>query len=342
MQVMDIVNRAAMNCGVASSFNPDEVPEDIQARGADILRHEIIPMVNCDRTLDITETVYPATPVNNVISLTPTPTDFTEFILGQTDKTYDLLTTIKEVSVGPLTKQYYPEIRSLLISHGFIEPGMPGEDINTPKWPCDQFGVYRKVYVWTSDYKLVDVSSTDATNRPPDTLVDNRYNIPFNPMRVEAVVRADDGAPLQYLHTEEMVTAEYRHSPMVYAVEDQPGRMVIRTNPELGAQRLLLVIPIPLKIVNSFDEPNPWQGTIVAPEKFRAFLIAKLAYRLAVEYGLDTAELMSQLTTEAYQALIKNLSKRHRSQDIPLRVSEYLGRGVNGRFFGKLDGYGGY
>lgn len=342
MQVMDIVNRAAMNCGVASSFNPDEVPEDIQARGADILRHEIIPMMNCDRSLDITETVYPAVPENGVVNLTPTPPDYTEFILGQTSKTYEMLTRKQKITLGPVSFEYYPEIRTLLIDHGYIEPSAPTEDIHTPKYPCDQFGNDRKVFVWTADNVLLDVSTPSAVDRPPESLVDNRYNIPFDPMRVEAVVRADDGAPLQYLHTEEMVTAEFRHSPMVYAVEDLPGRLSIRVNPELGNARLLLVLPIPLKIVNSFDEPNPWQGTIVAPEKFRSYLIAKLAYRLAVEYGLDTAQLMSQLVSEAYQALIKNLSKRHRSQDIPLRVSEYLGRGVNGRFFGKLDGYGGY
>ena len=49
MQVMDIINRAVMKSGVVSNFNPDEVPEDIQQRAADVLRNEIIEDLNCDR-----------------------------------------------------------------------------------------------------------------------------------------------------------------------------------------------------------------------------------------------------------------------------------------------------
>ena len=67
MQVMDIVNRAVINAGIVPSFNPDEVPEDIQQRAADVLRNEIIPDMNCDRTLDMTEIAVPMCPRNGII-----------------------------------------------------------------------------------------------------------------------------------------------------------------------------------------------------------------------------------------------------------------------------------
>ena len=329
MQVMDIVNRAAMNCGVASSFNPDEVPEDIQARGSDILRHEIIPMMNCDRTLDITEIVYPATPQNGCVSLITPPTDSNIFIMGQVVEDYQTLNKRQSITIGSVTKWFCPNIRDVLINHGYIEPFIPTQDPKTAKWACDQFGNERDMYCWTSDFKLIKMATEAGPENEDDELLDKRYNIPFSPMRVEGVFRACDGAELQYLHAAEMVSAEFRHSQLVYGVEDLPDRMLIRLNRSYGSEPLFLVLPIPLKIVNTFDNPKPWEGTVIAPEKFRSYLIAKLAYRLAIEYGLDTAPAMAKLVEESYQAIIKNISKRHHAQDIPRRIADYLHRGYD-------------
>lgn len=329
MQVMDIVNRAAMNCGVASSFNPDEVPEDIQARGSDILRHEIIPMMNCDRTLDITEIVYPATPQNGCVSLITPPTDSNIFIMGQVVEDYQTLNKRQSITIGSVTKWFCPNIRDVLINHGYIEPFIPTQDPKTAKWPCDQFRNERDIYCWTSDFKLIKMATEAGPESEDDELLDKRYNIPFSPMRVEGVFRACDGAELQYLHAAEMVSAEFRHSQLVYGVEDLPDRMLIRLNRSYGSEPLFLVLPIPLKIVNTFDNPKPWEGTVIAPEKFRSYLIAKLAYRLAIEYGLDTAPAMAKLVEESYQAIIKNISKRHHAQDIPRRIADYLHRGYD-------------
>jgi len=340
MQVMDIVNRAAMNCGVASSFNPDEVPEDIQARGSDILRHEIIPMMNCDRTLDITEIVYPVTPQNRCVSLITPPTDSDIFIMGQVAEDYRTLNERQSILIGSDTKWYCPKIRAILINHGYIEASTPTLEPKTAKWPCNQFeNEYRDVYCWTSDFKLIKMATQVSSGNEDDELLDKRYNIPFSPMRVEGVFRACDGAELLYLHAAEMVSAEFRNSQLVYGVEDLPDRMLIRLNRSYGSEPLLLVLPIPLKIVNTFDNPRPWEGTIIAPEKFRSFLIAKLAYRLAIEYGLDTAPSMAKLVEESYQAIIKNISKRHHAQNIPRKIADYLQRGYSrGNMYG--GGYG--
>ena len=338
MQVVDIVNRAALNCGVASSFNPDEVPEDIQARASDIFRHEIIPMINCDRTLDITEIVYPATAQRGVISLRTPPINYENVIVAQVDMTYNEMREKASYLIGLNSGYYYPNLRSWLITNGYITPDAPSIYNKTEKWPTTQFvGAYRKIYAWSSDYKLVNLSEpTSLTANLDDDLLDDRYNIPFAPMRITAIVRAGDGAIMKYLHAEELISSEYRHAHLVYGIEDLPDRLVVRFNPNFSGESVQIVIPIPLKIVNSLDEPNPWQGTLIAPEKFRAYLIAKLAYRLAVEYGLDTAPLMMGLAKESYSSLIKNLSKKEHAQDIPRRINQYLQRG-----HGWGRGYGG-
>lgn len=348
MQVMDIVNRAAMNCGVASSFNPGEVPEDIQARGSDILRHEIIPALNCDRTIDITEVVYPAKPDKCAIVLRTPPDDYPKVIIGQVPEKYqDLKKKTKWMYMGS-EGWVYSGIAVLLERLGYMgKMTYPWVSIDrTDKWPKNQFGNYLKLAVWTSDFKLVDVTDYVAmTGDDDDALLDPNYNLPFAPMRVTAVVRAEDGATFQYLHAEEMVSAEFKWAQLVYRVEDLPDCMVIRFNEAFGDFPVTLVLPVPLKIVNSVEEENPWGGTIIAPEKFRSFLIAKLAYRLAVEYGLETAGVMERLVTEAYSALVKNLSKQQHSQDIPRKIFTYLERqrgwraGANGS--GYVGGFNG-
>lgn len=343
MKVTDIVNRAAMNCGVASSFNPDEVPEDIQARGADILRHEVIPSMNCDRTLDLTEIVYPGHPENGIIDLVCPPQDYEGFIVGCVPETYDTLTKKEYFNTPAANGYYYPNIRKLLIRQGYTEAGMPTTlGKRTDKWPADQFGNYEPLWCWTSDYKLVNISvpSSDTADRD-NTLLDERYTLPFPPMRVEAIVRAADGAPFQYLHQEEMVSAEFRYAQLVFTTEDHPGLLRVRFNPSQGDESVQLVIPVPVQLVNSRLEPEPWRGTIVAPDKFRMFLVAKLAHRLAVEYGLDTAPMMAQLASESYQALVKNLSKRHHAQDTVRKISAYLERNRGWRAGANDNGYGG-
>ena len=59
MEILDIVHRAVQRSQVIPGFNPSECPEDIEERVSDILTHERITDLNCDRTLDLTETVMP-------------------------------------------------------------------------------------------------------------------------------------------------------------------------------------------------------------------------------------------------------------------------------------------
>jgi hypothetical protein len=325
---MDIVTRAVMNAGIVPSFNPEEVPEDIQARASDVLRNELIPQINCDRTLDITEIVYPATPTNCILDLKTPPIDYEYCILGVVPYHYRWFTEKKLAHVGLTDVIYYPNIRNWLINEGFTTPGAPGSLTRTDKWPTTQLGEYRTAYVWTDDYKLVNVSiPTSTTLDKDDELLDPRYNLPFAPMRVEEVIRASDGMPLQYVHAGEFVSNEFRHSMLVYMTEDYVDRLRIRFTPNFGGSGALIILPVPIKCVNSYDEPNPWEGEIIAPEKFRGYLIAKLAFRMAIEYGVSTAEQMKILENTAYQSLLKNPSKHEHAQDISRKIFNYLERG---------------
>ena len=68
MLVTDIVQSAAFKSGVISSFSRDDMPPDILDAGANILANEILPAINCDRTLDITVTSRVYTPENGRIA----------------------------------------------------------------------------------------------------------------------------------------------------------------------------------------------------------------------------------------------------------------------------------
>lgn len=317
-----------MNAGIVPSFNPDEVPEDIQSRASDVLRNELIPQINCDRTLDMTEIVYPASPKGGVLDLRTPPLDYEYCILAIVPYSYAEFTKKEKIQVGLTDVIYYPSIRNWLIDAKYAEASAPGSLVRTDLWPCDQFGNYRTAYAWTADYKLVNVSEpTSQTMDRDNELLDARYNLPFAPMRVEEVYRASDGMPLQYVHAGEFVSSEFRHTTLVYMTEDYPDRLRIRFTPNFGGAQALIVLPVPIKCVNSYDEPNPWEGAIIAPEKFRGYLIAKLAYRMAIEYGVSTAEQMKSLEMTAYQALLKNPSKHEHAQDVSRKIFNYLERG---------------
>lgn len=341
MQVMDIVNRAAMQSGAVPSFNPDEVPEDIQSRAADILRHEIIPSMNCDRQLDITEVVHPVHPVCGYVDLVTTPLTYPREIVGEIPiPSSELMKTSIEPYMGT-DVEVKENIATLLYNMGLVDwttIGTPFQLNPTDKWPTDQFGNYRDIAVWTDDHKLVEINYENQ-KLASSSWVNRTYNVPFAPMRVDEVYRASDGAPLAYVHAGELVSNEFRYAQLVFTVEDYMDRLRIRFSKNFGGSDALVILPVPIKIINSYEEPEAWHGTIIAPEKFRAFLIAKLSYRLAIEYGIATAEAMKILASEAYQCLLKNPSKHEHPQDISRKIFNYLERGRGWRAGANGNGY---
>ena len=352
MQVMDIVNRAVMNAGIVPSFNPDEVPEDIQQRAADVLRNEIIPDMNCDRTLDMTEIAVPMIPRNGIIDLRTTPPDYPRQTFGAVPLMCRQLLTIDRFSPAPGAPviTYLRNLIDTLVDLGLIRlTGSinPYSDLEkTDAWPTDQFGTPRNIAMWSQDYKLVEVDSDftklyNVTETDAASMVNRRYNLPFPPMRIVDIFRATDGAALQYVHAGEFVSTEFRYAQLVYTTEDYPDCLRIRFTPSYGPAASLLILPVPIMVINSYDEPHPWEGTIVAPRKFRAYLIATLAFWMAMEYGVSTADAMKVKQNIAYQALLKNQSKHDHPQDVSRKIFNLLERGRGWRAGVNGNGYAG-
>lgn len=345
-----------MESGVVSSFNPDEIPEDYQQIAATILRHDVIPSMNCDRTLDITETVVILNPKFGYLDICCPPHDYPFFQFPS-----------QPIALGDLFKEVHSEsghycftnMLILLQDIGVIENFDPEATVYqydlTAMWPSDQFGNARPIAFWTADLKLVEIKINENTGRPilwtqdvpafKKQLVNLRYNVPFTPMRVEGLYRATDGAELRYLHSGELVSAEFRHSQLVYTTEDYPGKIRIKLTPTYGCSPLMVVLPVPVHVVNSYQEPNPWEGWIYAADKFEAYLVASLAWALAGFYHVDTETRLGVKTAKLYQSLLKNPSKKAHPQDITRKIANYLssghgwqvganGNGYNGGFYG--------
>jgi hypothetical protein len=352
MQVVDIVNKASMKSGVVSSFNPDEVPEDVQQTGADILRNEIIPAINCDRTLDITEVPYRATPVNGIFDLVTPPQDYPNEIVASVQMTCGELLKTDSQSMAPMSPviTFAKGIIDCLVSLGLVEligPNNPYAVLKkTDDWPQDQLGNYRDIAVWTMDYNLVEISADSSklynvTDSDMEGMVNRKYNVPFAPMRVDEIFRESDGGPLSYVHMGEFVSAEFRYATLVFTTEDLPDRLRIRFGRNFGGASATLILPVPVTVINTFREPEIWQGEVIAPRKFYPFLVALLSYRMAVQYGMSTELQMKALADNAYQALLKNPSKREHKQDLDRRIFTYLNRGRGWKSGSNGNGYAG-
>lgn len=345
MQVVDIVNEAAEACGLASSFNGDEVPEDIQIRGAKCLRNEIIPLINTDRTLDITEVCVERSPENSFISLSTTPDDYPNVVYGITPYHSDYIMKVEKKTGFPTIDDEYEVLSNLelvLLEMGLVtdEKSSPFTMNITDKWARDPFGKPYNIAIWSSDYRLIEIKP-DGQLSPESTKVNRIYNIPFYPSGITAVLRQADGAEYQFLYPEERLSAQYRYNELVYSIEEYTNKLIIRFNDNVSAGPVTLVLPCPLKIINTLDQPEPWSGTIIAPQKFRPYLVAVLAERLAGENDLSTLPAMKELVKKAYQGILKAKGRKAHGQNISKKIRNYL-KPVKGAVGGTTGGvYGG-
>lgn len=271
MEVLELVQSAAFKAGIIPSFNPDELPKDILEAGTNALVNEILPGLNCDRTLDITVTSRTYTPVGGRIVLTPLkqPRENT-IILG-----YSAYNTAE------LVNHWVAEIERLM-------PSLANE------WPTDDFGNYTTVMVWSSECQIV-YGTYNSLNILPDV------NIDFPPMRVEAVIEEGSLIPYEYLYREEFERTFKTGLPGVFTTEEYDDHIVVLIN---GSDRpKKLVLPVPLQIIN---RSHDHAGTINAPEKFRRYLIDAIAVALAITYGVATVQQMQQQMAQSYQLLKKN------------------------------------
>lgn len=301
MEVLDIVQSAAFKSGIIPSFNPDEMPGDILNAGVKTLSDEILPQLNCDRTIDITETSRVFTPDNGRIVLTP---------LNQPRENFELVgwspRTSGELADGSWKSEVYR-----------LRPKWESD------WPTNDFDEPTTCGIWSSDGKLATGNTPDTCEILPDV------NIDFPPMRIDAVLEESSRIPYDYVYREEFERILKVTLPGVYTCEEYSDRLVILLNGTNQPKRV--VMPVPLQIVDS-DHRRP--GRITAPPKFRKYLIDSVAVSLAITYGVSTVDSMRQQAAQSYNMLKKNKTQPLHRMNSSEQIAEKLRRDVRGgRFY---------
>lgn len=300
MEVLELVQSAAFKAGIIPSFNPDELPEDVLNAGKNALVNEILPGLNCDRTLDITSTCRVYTPVGGRIELRP----------------YQPITNSKLVGYSKYTLAELEADDGLLV---FREARRLDPMFNGDSWPTDDFGNPIAAMMWSTDIRMIGCYADDDG----DTIVTNTANIDFPPMRVDAVIEDGSLIPYEYLYREEFERTFRTGLPGVYTTEEYDDRIVVLIN---GSDRpKKLILPVPLQIIN---RSHDHAGTINAPEKFRRYLIDATAVALAITYGVATVQQMQQQMAQSYQLLKKNKPQPLHKANVSEMICDKLRRDV--------------
>lgn len=319
MEVLDIVRSAAFKAGIVPSFNPDELPEDVLNAGRAALTDEIMPTLNCDRTIDITVTSHIYKPAGSKIILKPfrQPNDNTE-IIGYTNK---LSTDFKN-------RSYIDTLRNFYAAVAQCRPDWVDTDTHSysDKWPRNDFNILRTAAVWTLDMHLAYIQFSDTDTA---TLGEFDANIDFPPMRVDAVMDENSRYTYDYLYRDEYErTFKFTSLPGVYTTEEYDDKLVILLNGSPDAK--LVVLPVPLQIIN---RDYAHSGTITAPEKFRRYLIDAVAVSLAITYGMSTLPLMKEAAATSYNLLKKNKPQPLHKANVAQEITDKLRPDVLGRRF---------
>lgn len=299
MQVLDIVQSAAFKAGIIPSFNPDELPDDVLNAGVAALTNEILPSLNCDRTIDITVTSRIYKPVNNTITLTPFKQPAEDFvILGRYNANWEY---IVDHMVSIIENTYH---------------------VVTSPWPVDELGNYIKYAVWSIDNRLVWTTYNEIDVMPEE------INIDFPPMRIEGVLENSSRIPYEYRYRDEFEQAKPLSAlPGIYTTEEYDNSITVLLNGTPAPK--CLIIPVPLQIINA---DHARSGIIKAPDKFRRYLIDCTAVSLAIIYGVSTVAAMQQQAGVSYNLLKKNkpqpLHKAEAAKELAekLRNSPLAGR----------------
>ena len=307
MEVLDLVQSAAFKSGIVSSFSQDDMPGDVLDAGIKLLSGQILPQLNCDRTIDITTTCRMYVPERNRIVLRPLRQPREDFVLlGYANYTAEDL-----FNTG--ANNHWRETISEL---------HPGWDTD---WPQNDFGEPLTLAVWSLDTKLVTGTSTAACQI-------GKENIDFAPMRVDSIIDVPTGDKLTYLYRDEFEQIITPTIPGVYALEEYDDMIAVLIKGRPGPKKL--VLPVPLTLINQ-DHDHP--GTIIAPPKFRKYLIDATAVQLAVVYGVSTVDAMRVEASASYNMLKKNHTQPIHGMNVPKAINDVIrGRSLylEGPWFG--------
>lgn len=304
MEVLDIVQSAAFKAGIVPSFNVDDFPGDVLEAGRNALMNEILPSLNCDRTIDITVTSRIYTPKAGQITLTPFKQPATNFvILGRYAQSYEYV-------VNHLTS---------ILQNDF--------HITTSPWPTDDLGNDIKFGIWSGDNHLV-WTTHDTIDMMPDNI-----NIDFPPMRIDAVLEADSRLPYEYRYRDEFERVLGAPAlPGVFTTEEYEDSVTILIKG--SSLPKMVILPVPLQIINVDHEHS---GTIVAPAKFRRYLIDCTAVALAIVYGVSTLPAMQQQAAVSYNLLKKNKPQPLHEANPSIEIGSKLRRNVLcGRYYANI------
>ena len=302
MQVLDIIQSAAIKAGVIPSFNPDEMPGDVIETGRNVLVSEILPALNCDRTIDITVTSRVYMPEHNIIQLVPFRQPNENFeIIGYTDK--------RSIDIDTQTAM------------DIVLAKRP--DWGDGHWPTNDLNEYRTAAFWTIDNRLAIVKHDGTVTFDPDA------NIDFPPMRVIDVLDECPRLENNYVYREEFEKILPGVTPGVYTTEEYEDRIVILLNGLPGPKRV--VLPVPLQIIN---RDHSHAGEILPPAKFQPYLTDCPAIALAIIYGVSTDAAMEKEAAKSYNLIKKNKPQPRHEANVSERIGEKLRIRLRGRFYG--------
>lgn len=295
MDVLDIVQSAAFKSGIVSSFSQDDMPGDVLDAGIKLLSGQILPQLNCDRTIDITTTCRIYAPERGTIVLKPLRQPIQDFVLmGYSKYTAEDLVNISN-------GHWVAELNRL--HNGTIDT-----------WPENDFGEPITLAMWSLDMKIV----TGTTFTQCDI---GEANIDFMPMRVDSIIDIPTGVKLTYTYRDEFeqTISAVPSIPGIYALEEYDDKLIIFIKGTPGPKKLIL--PVPLTLINQ-DAQHP--GEIVAPPKFRKYLIDATAVQLAVVYGVSTVDAMKAEAAASYNMLKKNHTQPLHGVDVADRINNLI------------------
>lgn len=315
MQALDIIHRAVIKSGISSTFNPDEMPGEYEYSGREILERDVIVGINCDRTLDITETALTFKCNKGRIRLSTIPTSMKIFIAGETGYTSDNL--INGINSD---REHTPiEVQQWALN----QVGITDED----SYPKDDLNENLTIGVWTEDSRLFKF--TRYPRYPYSGSLDERVNLRFPPMDVIAVYEEQGRREYTWVERDEFESAEFYTRDDVYTTELYEDSLVILFHNKLDSKKRV-VLPVPVAIEDTPEFNNPNDGVIHAPAKFEHYLVYQTAVGLAQQYGMPTLEGLSIIAGQAYNRLKKNSTHRH-GQNIRKEIRETIRGG--GRVF---------
>lgn len=330
MEVIDIVRYAAFKAGIIPSFNPNDLPGDVLDAGTAALSEEILPALNCDRTLDIAVTSRIYTPENGIIKLTPLTQPIENFrIIGYSGMTANQLLESDGLNLG--NTFFDQEVNRLRPSWVTVKQNPPnaGALIASDKWPVNDFNEQCDAAIWSSDMKLVyanDIRGVVPTIMP-------EVNIDFPPARIENIIDTQTRIELTYLYRDEYErTFNAPTANGVFTIEERPNSIIILLK-AIGGPKTL-VLPVPLQIINS---EHSAAGTILAPAKFKRYLIDCVAVSLAITYGVSTIEAMRGDQAVSYNLLKKNKPQPMHAANTSEIICQTLRRPI-GRGYGIIGG----